>query len=75
MGYPKTQLTLGEAIHHTRAAIRSTTHPLLLVDMPFGSYHASVDDAVLNAVRLVGGVKQKGSDLKEDRRSCLLSNG
>ena len=54
LGYASTtQLTLGEMVHHTRAAARGTTHPLLVVDMPFGSYHTSVDDAVSNAVRLV----------------------
>ena len=40
-------------VHHTRAVARGTTHPLLIADMPFGSYHTSVDDAISNAVRLV----------------------
>lgn len=54
LGYASTtQLTLSEMVHHTSAVARGTTHPLLIADMPFGSYHTSVDDAVLNAVRLV----------------------
>jgi 3-methyl-2-oxobutanoate hydroxymethyltransferase len=40
-------------VHHTRAVARGTTHPFLVADMPFGSYHTSVDDAVSNAVKLV----------------------
>lgn len=54
LGYESTtQLTLNEMVHHTRAVARGTTHPLLIADMPFGSYHTSVDDAISNAVRLV----------------------
>ena len=54
LGYASTtQLTLSEMLHHTRAVARGTTHPFLVADMPFGSYHASVDDAVSNAVKLV----------------------
>ncbi|KAF7297992.1 3-methyl-2-oxobutanoate hydroxymethyltransferase [Mycena chlorophos] len=48
-----TQLTLDQMIHHASAVARGTTHPLLVADMPFGSYHASVDAAIDNAVRLV----------------------
>ena len=54
LGYASTtQLTLNEMVHHTSAVARGTTHPFLVADMPFGSYHTSVDDAVSNAVRLV----------------------
>ena len=54
LGYASTtQLTLSEMVHHTRAVARGTTHPFLVADMPFGSYHTSVDDAVSNAVKLV----------------------
>ena len=38
---------------HTSAVARGTTHPFLVANMPFGSYHTSVDDAVSNAIRLV----------------------
>ena len=54
LGYTSTtQLTLSEMVHHTSAVARGTTHPFLIADMPFGSYHTSIDDAVLNAVKLV----------------------
>ena len=54
LGYASTtQLTLSEMVHHTRAVARGTTHPFLVADMPFGSYHISVEDAVSNAVKLV----------------------
>ncbi|KAJ7104579.1 3-methyl-2-oxobutanoate hydroxymethyltransferase PanB [Mycena crocata] len=54
LGYKSTtQLTLDQMIHHASAVSRGTTHPFLVADMPFGSYHGSIDDAVNNAVRMV----------------------
>ncbi|KAG6861691.1 hypothetical protein C0995_013260 [Termitomyces sp. Mi166 len=48
-----TELTLQEMIHHARAVSRGTTHPLLVADMPFGTYHVSPASATANAIRLV----------------------
>lgn len=54
LGYESTtQLTLREMIHHVQAVARGTKHPMLIADMPFGSYQTSVDEAVANAFRLV----------------------
>ncbi|KAH9915510.1 ketopantoate hydroxymethyltransferase [Fomitopsis serialis] len=54
LGYDATtRLTLDEMIHHCRAVARGSAAPLLVADMPFGTYHAGADDAVRNAVRLV----------------------
>ncbi|KAG7091204.1 hypothetical protein E1B28_010256 [Marasmius oreades] len=66
LGYPSTtQLTLSEMIHHCRAVARGTTHPLLVADMPFGTYMTSGPDTIQNAVRLiqegrVEGIKMEG---------------
>jgi 3-methyl-2-oxobutanoate hydroxymethyltransferase len=68
LGYSSTtQLTLQEMIHHARAVARGTTGPLLIADMPFGSYQISPEDALRNAVRLiqdghVEGVKLEGGE-------------
>ncbi len=52
-------VTLDEIIYHCRAVARSTQRVHLIGDMPFGSYQASIDKAVENAIRLVkeGGVQ------------------
>ncbi len=52
-------VTMDEMVHHTRAAAAGARRALLVADMPFGSYQASVADAVRNACRLVaeGGAR------------------
>ena len=46
-------VTVDEMLHHTRAAARATRRAFLVADMPYGSYHSGVDEAVANAVRFV----------------------
>ncbi|KIK67931.1 hypothetical protein GYMLUDRAFT_68942 [Collybiopsis luxurians FD-317 M1] len=54
LGYKSTtELSLDEMIYHTRAVARGTTHPFLVADMPFGSYHVSLEETARNAVRLI----------------------
>jgi 3-methyl-2-oxobutanoate hydroxymethyltransferase len=71
LGRPNTlSVTIGEMIHHTRAAAAGVRHALLVADMPFGSFQVSVEDAVRNACRLVaeGGaqaVKLEGARTAE----------
>jgi 3-methyl-2-oxobutanoate hydroxymethyltransferase len=54
LGYDSTlPLTMDEMLHHAKAVRRGTRRSLLVVDMPYGSYHVTDDDAVRNAIRLV----------------------
>jgi 3-methyl-2-oxobutanoate hydroxymethyltransferase len=54
LGYDTTvPVTLDEMLLHTRAARRGVERALLVVDMPYGSYHTGADDAVRAALRLV----------------------
>jgi 3-methyl-2-oxobutanoate hydroxymethyltransferase len=47
------QVTVDDIVRHTRAVRRGTKRALVLADMPFMSYQASLSDAVRNAGRLV----------------------
>jgi 3-methyl-2-oxobutanoate hydroxymethyltransferase len=68
LGYDSTlPVTLEEMLHHVRAVRRGTRHALLVADMPYGSFHVSIEDSVRNAMRLVkeGGaeaVKVEGGE-------------
>src|ERR1700682_848175 len=60
LGYESTlPVTLEEMLHHTRAVRRGTRHALLVADMPYGSYHAAIPEALHNAMRFV---KEAGAE-------------
>jgi 3-methyl-2-oxobutanoate hydroxymethyltransferase len=46
-------VTVDEMLHHTRAVRRGVRRAMLVADMPYGSYHLSVDQGVANAMRFV----------------------
>ncbi len=46
-------VTIDEIIYHTKAVRKGSKNALIVSDMPFLSYHVSVEQAVLNAGRLV----------------------
>lgn len=53
LGYDSTvQVTLEDMIHHGKATRRGAPNTFVVVDMPFGSYHGSVDTTLTNAIRL-----------------------
>lgn len=61
LGYPSTvPVTIDEMLMLTRAVRRGLTRPLLVGDLPFGSYEASDSLAVQTAQRFV---KEAGCDL------------
>ncbi|HSS94769.1 MAG TPA: 3-methyl-2-oxobutanoate hydroxymethyltransferase [Candidatus Dormibacteraeota bacterium] len=54
LGYPTTlPVTVDEMIHHAKAVARGSHQALLVGDMPFMSYHASVEEAISNAGRFI----------------------
>lgn len=68
LGYDSTlPVTLEDILHHTRAVRRGTRRALLVADMPYGSFHVSIEESIRNAVRLIkeGGaeaVKVEGGE-------------
>jgi 3-methyl-2-oxobutanoate hydroxymethyltransferase len=54
LGYESTlPVTMEDMLHHVRAVARARPSALVIGDMPFMSYQASVEDAVRNAGRFV----------------------
>jgi len=54
LGYPTTlQVTLDEMIHHSKAVARGSRQALLVGDLPFMSYHTSVEQAIASAGRFL----------------------
>lgn len=54
LGYDSTlQVTMADMIHHSRAASRGVKNALVITDMPFLSYHISIEESVRNAGRLI----------------------
>lgn len=54
LGYPDTlSVTVDDMIHHTKAAVRGASHALVVGDMPYLSYHVSVEESVRNAGRFI----------------------
>jgi 3-methyl-2-oxobutanoate hydroxymethyltransferase len=72
LGYDNTlPVTTDEMLHHVRAVRRGIRRALLVADMPFGSYHVSLNESVRDAIRFVkeGGaeaVKIEGGERRMD---------
>lgn len=81
LGYQDTlAVTVDEMLHHTRAVRRGVTNALLIGDMPFMSYHASLEDGIRNAGRFLqeGGanaVKLEGAGRVVELTKALTEMG
>lgn len=57
-------VTVDDMVHHTAAVARAKPKQLIVADLPWMSYHVSVEDTVRNAARLIraggGAVKLEG---------------
>jgi 3-methyl-2-oxobutanoate hydroxymethyltransferase len=78
LGYDSTlPVTVDEMLHHVKAVRRGTHHALVVADMPYGSYHASIDDSIRCALRFIkeGGaeaVKVEGGERRIELISRLV---
>ncbi len=54
LGYESTiPVTMEEMLHHTKAVVRGTEQALVVGDMPFMTYHVSVEQCLQNAARFI----------------------
>jgi 3-methyl-2-oxobutanoate hydroxymethyltransferase len=72
--------TMDEMVVLTRAAARGARRPLVVADMPFGSFQTSDEDAVRNAIRFVkeasaDAVKVEGAGRTVSRVLALVGAG
>lgn len=81
LGYDETTpVTLEDMIHHAQAVTRGTSRAHIMVDLPFGSYQVSDEDAIRSAIRLVkeGGacsVKMEGGLQAAQRIRAIYGAG
>ncbi|MBV9269694.1 MAG: 3-methyl-2-oxobutanoate hydroxymethyltransferase, partial [Candidatus Eremiobacteraeota bacterium] len=81
LGYDETTpVTMDEMIHHAKAVVRATVKAHIVVDMPFGSYHVSDEDALRNAIRIIketgaSSVKVEGGVHESDRVRAIARSG
>jgi 3-methyl-2-oxobutanoate hydroxymethyltransferase len=54
LGYESTiPVTMEEMLHHTKAVVRGTKQAMVIGDMPFMTYHISIEEALRNAARFI----------------------
>lgn len=81
LGYDSTlPVTMEDMIHHTKAVSRAVKRAMVIADMPFLSYHTSVQDGMYNAGRLMKeagahGVKLEGGQEVADVVRKITSSG
>ena len=71
LGYESTvSVTMEDMIHHSKAVAKGAKNALVVTDLPFMSYHASVYDAVHNAGRLIQEGNAQVVKLEGGRAFC-----
>jgi 3-methyl-2-oxobutanoate hydroxymethyltransferase len=77
LGYDDTlQVTVDDMAHHIAAVARAKPRPLIVGDMPWMSYHVSVEDTVRNAAALMRAgaqsVKLEGGRKRVDMVKAII---
>ncbi|MFD4927907.1 3-methyl-2-oxobutanoate hydroxymethyltransferase [Peribacillus butanolivorans] len=81
LGYDSTiPVTVNDMIHHTKAVKRGAPDTFVVTDMPFMSYHLSLDETLKNAARIMqeghaDAVKVEGADEVVEKISALTKAG
>ncbi len=80
-GLPTTlQVTLDMMCAHGAAVVRGSYHSVVIIDMPFGSYEASPEQAFTNASRVMAetgaaAVKMEGGEAMAETVAFLVKRG
>jgi 3-methyl-2-oxobutanoate hydroxymethyltransferase len=78
LGYDNTlSVTMDDMVHHTKAVARGVKNAMVITDMPFLSYHVSLEESVRNAGRLIKeagaeAVKLEGGQERVDTVKAIL---
>jgi 3-methyl-2-oxobutanoate hydroxymethyltransferase len=73
LGYETTlPVTMDEMLHHCRAVARGAKNALIVGDMPFLSYHVSIEDGIRNAGRFL---KEGGAQAVKLERAATDEGG
>jgi 3-methyl-2-oxobutanoate hydroxymethyltransferase len=73
LGYDTTlPVTMDDMLHHTRAVARGMGRGFLVADMPYGSYQASDEDGVRNALRFVKEAGAQAVKIEGGQRRAML---
>jgi 3-methyl-2-oxobutanoate hydroxymethyltransferase len=81
LGYENTlPVTMMEMLQYTAAVVRGTKEALVVADMPFMSYQASIEQGLTNAGRFIkragaGAVKVEGGAFRVPFIKALVDNG
>lgn len=81
LGYESTiPVTIEEMLHHCKAVTRGVKNAMVIGDMPFMTYHTSVEDALRNAARFIQeagcqAVKLEGGVTVADKIRRLVEVG
>ena len=81
LGYPDTlSVTMDDMVRHASAVVRGAPNALVVGDLPFMAYHASLEDTIRNAGRFlqearVQAVKMEGGGRVIEYTAALTSMG
>ncbi|MPR51363.1 3-methyl-2-oxobutanoate hydroxymethyltransferase [Listeria monocytogenes] len=81
LGYDSTvPVTMDDMIHHTKAVKRGAPDTFVVTDMPFMTYHGSVDETIQNARKIIQesgahAVKLEGAGEVVNKIACLTEAG
>lgn len=81
LGYESTiPVTVDDMIHHTKAVKRGASDTFVVTDMPFMSYHSSLEETMKNAAKIIqtgnaDALKLEGADEVLEKISALTKAG